>query len=103
MKEQFRQGDVLVVRVKSIPSNAVDVTPKDRIVLMHGEVTGHAHAVREVTKARLIDVQAERYLNVLQETTLLHEEHGAIVLRKGHYQQAFQTEEQGEEVRPVAD
>ena len=35
--------------------------------------------------------------------TLRHEEHGAIVLRQGRYQQAFQVEDFGEEVRRVAD
>ena len=101
--KMYRQGDVLIVRVTKVPEGATDVTPQDRIVLMHGEVTGHAHAIQEVTKARLLDVQAERYLQVLQEVTLRHEEHGAIVLDKGTYRQAFQVEDFGEEVRRVAD
>ena len=105
MKPTFiaRQGDVLIVEVRSIPKDAKDITPEGPLVLAFGEVTTHSHAIYETKKARLLDVQAERYLQVVSEATLRHEEHGAIVLREGRYQQAFQTEEFGEEVRAVAD
>lgn len=101
-----RQGDVLIVDVayRGDKSDEGKLVPSaDRVVLAYGEVTGHAHAITETTKARLLDVQAERYLQVLSEATLRHEEHAPIVLREGHYQQAFQVEEQGDEVRAVAD
>lgn len=98
-----RQGDVLVVEVKSIPKAAKDITPDGPLVLAFGEVTTHSHAIYEPTKARLLDHQAERYLQVLSDATLRHEEHGAIILRAGRYQQAFQVQEQGDEVRRVED
>ena len=103
MKKSYRQGDVLLVEVAAIPAGAKDITGKD-IVLMHGEVTGHAHRIAKPKgKAVLLDVQAERYLQIVSEATVRHEEHAPIVLREGKYQQAFQVEEQGEEVRRVAD
>lgn len=100
----YRQGDVLIVKVDNAPTDGVERKEGNDIVFMHGEVTGHAHRiVAPETKARLIDVNAERYLHALQEVTVTHEEHAPIILREGKYQQAFQVEEQGDEVRRVAD
>lgn len=101
-----RQGDVLIVDVAYRGDNFSRgelVKSVERVVLAYGEVTGHAHAIPETTKARLLDFQGERYLHVLAETTIRHEEHGPIILREGRFQQAFQVEEQGDEVRAVAD
>ena len=45
----YRQGDVLAVEVKSIPSRAREL-PRDkhnRIVLAEGEKTGHAHTIKD--------------------------------------------------------
>lgn len=106
----IRQGDVLLVAADYRGwKDGQDVTPKDRIVLAHGEVTGHAHAIAKPKKvARYFDAAAERFLQALAGATLRHEEHSAILLSpedgaRGRYQQAFQVEEQGEEVRRVAD
>ena len=42
----YRQGDVLIVPVESIPEELDPVDREDgRVVLAHGEVTGHAHAI----------------------------------------------------------
>lgn len=105
-----RQGDVLIVdaayRGDKFVSGETVKSADGRIVLAHGEVTGHAHVVTapaRVKKPVLRDVQAERYLQVLAEATIRHEEHGPIILQEGRFQQAFQVEEQGEEVRRVAD
>lgn len=117
----FRQGDVLLVEVKSMPCDAKDITPKDRIVLAYGEVTGHAHAIYpEVTehpikmlfagaepkkeiKAKLWDAGAERFLQVMEKTALRHEEHSAITLEKGIYRVVRQREYDPEMDRYVAD
>ena len=98
---QARQGDVLVVKVASIPKTAKPV--EGDIILAHGEVTFHAHRVIETTKARYFDANAERFLQVMETTALSHEEHTAIVLEKGVYKQAFQVEDFGEEIRRVQD
>lgn len=102
-----RQGDVLIVdaayRGDKSEVGTVVKSEGSRPVLAYGEVTGHAHRIAEPKRARLLDHQAERYLQVVSEATLRHEEHGAIVLHEGRYQQAFQVEEQGEEVRAVED
>ena len=100
----YRQGDVLIVETDKAIEEGKQLLEGNDIVFMHGEVTGHAHRiVAPAGKARLLDVQAERYLRVLEDVTITHEEHGPILLRAGQYNQAFQVEERGEEVRRVED
>ncbi len=112
MAKMYRQGDVLLVRVKTLPQHVKDVTEHDRIVLAYGEVTGHAHAVYpEVIdkerppelKAKLWDAGAERYLQVLEKTALRHEEHTAVPLDKGVYRVVRQREYDPQRDRWVAD
>lgn len=110
----YRQGDVLLVLklISALPPNAKEVFPElghGSLVLAHGEATGHAHVIPvepENRKVRYWDADTERYLQVLEEVTLLHEEHNGVILKQvpeGLYQQAFQVEDYGEEVRRVTD
>lgn len=106
----LRQGDVLLVLVAAVPAGAKDVTPKDRIVLAFGEVTGHAHAVypegvkkKSAMPARMWDAGAERFLQVVSQTSLKHEEHAAIPLPPGVYKVVQQREYSPEEIRRVTD
>lgn len=108
MKKPFiaRQGDVLLIAVKSIPADAKDITPQGRIVLAYGEVTGHAHAIENeagAQKAKLWDAGAERFLQVMEQTALRHEEHSEITLQPGNYQVIRQVEYTPSELRRVAD
>ena len=122
MAKMYRQGDVLLVKVREMPRSAGKlVTPNDRIVLAYGEVTGHAHAIypeveeREPgvapkegqhipkLKAKLWDAGAERYLQVLEKTALRHEEHTPIELDKGVYRVIRQREYDPVRDRYVAD
>lgn len=117
MKKYFRQGDVLLELVKALPKGAKDITPTDRIVLAHGEVTGHAHAVypevvptprasakpRTKMPAKLWDAGAERFLQVVEKTALKHEEHAPVPLEPGIYKVTTQREYSPEEIRKVAD
>lgn len=109
----YRQGDVLLVKIDALPKQKMkNVTPKDRIVLAYGEVTGHAHAVYpEVTvlnktpqlKAKLWDAGAERFLQVMEKTALRHEEHADVPLDPGVYRVVRQREWDEEQERYVAD
>jgi len=103
----FRQGDVLIRAIDAIPANAVDVTPKDRIVLAYGEVTGHAHAIapdeaREFSFAAAPGV-VRRFLSVVKEAVVRHEEHAPIPLPPGVYEIVQQREYTPEAIRNVAD
>lgn len=106
MKRQFfRQGDVGLQLVAALPGGAVAVIPKEshRIVLAYGEVTGHAHALHEVTKVREFSFEAERFIQVMERTELKHEEHAPIALEPGIYQVIQQREYSPEAIRNVAD
>jgi hypothetical protein len=98
---QFRQGDVLVVRVEAKPATA---KKQPRCVLALGEVTGHAHQIKE--EAFLyVDSDGTKYVEVYgSEATLTHEEHGPIVLPgPAIYRVTQQREYTPEEIRNVAD
>lgn len=43
---QYRQGDILLVRVEKLPGKLKSIERENgRVVLAHGEATGHAHSV----------------------------------------------------------
>lgn len=91
----YRQGDVLVQQITTIPDGLKNV-PKDngRVILAYGEVTGHAHAVLgevEFLAADLVELE-ERFLRVESEAQVVHEEHDTIVLPPGNYRVVRQRE-----------
>lgn len=116
----IRQGDVLLVPVAAIPKGCKEVPHEGgRIVLMQGEVTGHAHAISDYTdnadstaadwaeagriakkaiacashRARLLESpNGLRYLEVAMPVTLRHEEHTALVIPQGLYELPVQME-----------
>jgi hypothetical protein len=92
MGNQFRQGDVFLIRVGSVPMGAAKEKSKDPdIILAHGEATGHAHRIsaEAVTSYRW---QGDRLIEVTRESDLLHEEHEAIKLPPGVYKVVIQRE-----------
>lgn len=113
----IRQGDVLLIPVKTIPDQATALPPDEshRVILAHGEVTGHAHAVyrpQAVVKHRVDMPVAGRpdnqpaalnFLQVLETVNLGHEEHTAAPLGAPQYFTTIQTEYTPEELRNVAD
>lgn len=97
----YRQGDVLISSAQSIPQTAVKQT---RCILALGEVTGHAHQIKE--EAFLwVDTDGTKYVEVYgPEATLQHEEHGPIVLSgPAIYRVTQQVEYTPEAIRNVAD
>lgn len=103
---QVRQGDVLIVAIKELPRGAQALPHEGgRVVLAHGEVTGHAHSVAGAV-ARLFAVSGveDRFLEVSARVAVLHEEHAPIMLSPGTYRVIRQREyDDAEEVRRVAD
>jgi hypothetical protein len=98
IKNQVRQGDVLVTPIDAIPQDAAERKPEKRgTVLAHGELTGHAHCVdtRKVSDVEFPDEvygYVKRALKVLGDTPLRHtnpdgsptHEHDDIALRPGN-------------------
>ena len=102
--KHYRQGDVLIRQIRTIPKSATRQETKDRIVLAYGEVTGHAHAIHDLDKVDvLVGAKGEMYLRVKEDATLEHEEHGAITLPAGNYERVIQREYSPEEIRSVRD
>lgn len=115
---QTRQGDVMLRRVSKLPKGAVKVDttevrsvggsgPIKAVVLAHGEVTGHAHALdarecAEFTKADAAGV-VTRFLQVFETAKVKHEEHATHNIPEGFYEIVRQREYSPEEIRNVAD
>jgi len=101
--KQLAQGDVLLVRVTSIPAKAVEV-PRDggRVVLAYGEVTGHSHGISDM-KVRMMRFAGMDYLDVGTTVTLKHEEHAPVTIAPGKYSVVRQREYAYGGTRKVAD
>lgn len=101
----YRQGDVLVIAVNSIPESVKPVErDNDRVILAYGEVTGHAHAIKDEAATLFAD-NDNIYLRLVSDCELSHEEHSTINIPAGDYKVIRQREynlESGE-IRYVAD
>jgi hypothetical protein len=117
-KQQFRQGDILIERVPSLQTTTPREREKGRVILAHGEVTGHAHEIEKPKLASLHDVsEAMRLLGdlgdagtmtqsgliVSKDTAVIHQEHATIPLEAGEYIVRRQREYSPEAIRNVAD
>ncbi len=92
-KKMYRQGDVLIVAVDSIPESATEV-PRSRrgVVLAEGEVTGHAHRIPS-RSAKLFRTEMDaRFMRVTAPVALNHEEHKTVDIPKGNYRISIHTE-----------
>lgn len=123
--KQARQGDVFIRKITKLPTNATTEIPRERgaVILAHGEVTGHAHAIsdkhvahfrvtektpsalREDVKLRADgQVAPITYLKVTDEPCVLkHDEHDPIVIQPGVYEVRRQREYVRGQIRNVAD
>ena len=102
--EQYRQGDVLLMRVEGIDlANAIQIDSESgHVILAHGEVTGHSHYVPSSDGA-MFEFDEEVYLRVTTPTELRHQEHDAIQLPVGIYKKIQQREYSPEAIRNVRD
>ena len=104
MNEQYRQGDVLLIRVDcEIPPDAKPIPREDgKIVLAHGEATGHAHTIKN-RAAKFFETKDRRILALPRPAILEHHEHARIDLPTGTYEVIRQREYSPEAIRNVAD
>ena len=100
--EQFRQGDVLLARVRVIPASA-RVSAKHSLVLAEGELTGHAHRIVEDDAVMLTTAESATFVKLARKAELVHEEHASIELPAGTYRVIRQREYTPTEIQPVAD
>jgi hypothetical protein len=82
----YRQGDLLLIRVNTLPDGARQRSgPGDRLILAHGEATGHHHSVAAADAELTVTDADEAYLRVMRPTSLEHQEHRVIELEPGTY------------------
>jgi hypothetical protein len=89
---QYRQGDVLITKIEAseLPKRLREVPEENgKVILAHGEATGHAHVVEG--KARMLARPGSagegsvRFLKVSGRSTVVHDEHDPITLTRGVY------------------
>lgn len=90
----YRQGDLLIRRVKTIPNEAV----KADAVLARGEVTGHSHRAQQMQVYR---TSQQTFLK--GEGQVVHEEHAPLELPEGTYEVVRQREYNPTENRLIND
>ncbi len=91
----YRQGDVVMRAVDRIPANTTRIDREDgRIVLAHGEATGHAHSITapEEEATFLSADERGRFLRLVADVEVTHEEHAPIRLPAGQYEIILQRE-----------
>jgi hypothetical protein len=107
----IRQGDVLVIATDAAPkAGAKDkkAMEKGRVILAHGEVTGHAHELNPMGVDFVTHDGCEGLLEIkdASNAVLTHQEHAAIDLAKLKTQFAKvyrQVEYDGQDLRAVQD
>lgn len=101
---QYRQGDVLVTPVPSIPKTAIPIKTKNRIILAEGEATGHHHAIDYAPANMEVFTDRDQiYLKVNAPVVLTHQEHASATIDPGNYLVVRQVEAWMDEVRQVRD
>ena len=97
----YRHGDVLLALVSALPA---DAQPTPGLILAHGELTGHAHRIRETGVTQLFTKSTFTYLQVTgAKATLVHEEHRPIELPTGVYRVWQQREYTPTAIRTILD
>lgn len=105
----IRQGDVLVRKIKRLPTSLQPVPPENgRVVLAHGEATGHHHSFAMSDRVALFREDGSGgglFLSITGDApaALEHQEHTALLLEPGHYEVRRQREYSPEAIRQVAD
>lgn len=87
-KNTAQQGDVILTRIKSLPSGTRKVLKKNNkgeMVLAEGETTGHYHGIAE-NKSELFMINNVMYMDLKENSILTHQEHKHIELEAGVWQ-----------------
>ncbi len=114
--QHYRQGDVLIERIVRIPATAAPQKPSKRIILAHGEATGHHHALETddrvgwwkageiaTTNQKPSTLAGELFVSLPARGVVTHQEHSAIQLPAGIYRITRQREYSPKAIRNVAD
>lgn len=86
MKNQIRQGDILLVRVNVLPKN---LKKRNSNIILEGEATGHAH---RLYNGNVYEDGEQLYLQTIPTGYIDHEEHDKIELPAGSWKVIRQRE-----------
>ena len=113
---QYRQGDVFIERVEEIPATAQKQETSRRVILAHGEATGHHHVLEtadpadwwkqgKISIANQIPstITGELFLSLPETASVTHPEHATIELPPGKYRVTRQREYSPQAIRTVCD
>ncbi len=116
LQTHYRQGDVLIERIATIPTSAKQQKKSKRIILAHGEVTGHHHTLETrdaadwwkegeipTTNEKPTQLAGALFVTLAKGGAVTHQEHSKIELPKGTYRISRQREYSPEAIRNVAD
>jgi len=101
----FRQGDILLASVSTIPRDARRQAGPGPLILASGESTGHHHAIEDTSAAALYrQGSALLYVEVTgAQAQVRHPEHRPITLPPGFYEVIRQREYNPAGSAPVLD
>ena len=103
MNKHYRQGDVVLVEVDSLPAGAAKESDGNEVVLAWGEVTGHSHRLQAPEGVAYFALSGTNYFEIKHPSQLVHEEHDAIALSPGFYKVVRQREYTPERIVRVID
>jgi len=99
---QYRHGDVMLELIDANPEGSN--RKLSHATLAFGEITGHSHAIKQISNVSLYDYGDFLCLDVHADSvSLVHEEHDTIELPKGKYKVWRQREYSPEEIRIIQD
>lgn len=116
IKHQYRQGDVLIEQVVKLPATALKQEMSRRVILAHGEATGHQHVLETADPAdwwKQAEISAanekssalagDLFLSLSGLASVTHPEHATIELPPGFYRVTRQREYSPQAIRNVCD
>lgn len=85
---QLQQGDVLIQEIKELPKGLNEMQSEGgRYILVHGEATGHHHSVpAKNVRVLVADRPGVLFLEVMEPTTIEHQEHKSVELKPAYYE-----------------
>lgn len=102
-KNQYRQGDVLIERIDRVPDDVQKQKAGERVILAHGEATGHAHEIDSSAADAWKSGDQTVAIKTKRAVQVTHQEHAPIPLQPGIHKITRQREYSPEAIRNVAD
>jgi len=98
MSEHYRQGDVLLIPIAKIPTNAKSVKHENGRLIIAKQA-----GVELVTAEQATELRMWLTITTGEPVALTHQEHATIMLPPGQYERRIQREYSPEQIRNVAD